>query len=98
MHMLLKSLFWRQLQADMYKANVVTINTQEGGALGVALLAAVGTGVYSNVPEACAAAIKVTETLKPHKSTAKIYDRLYPTYQSLYRSLRGEFEVLGRLV
>jgi sugar (pentulose or hexulose) kinase len=50
------STFWRQLQADMYKARVVRINTQEGGALGVALLAAVGTGEYSSVPEACAAA------------------------------------------
>jgi xylulokinase len=85
------STFWRQLQADMYKAKVVTINTQEGGALGVALLAAVGTGEYATVPEACKAAIRVTETLKPVSRTAQVYDRLYPTYQSLYRSLRGDF-------
>ena len=60
--------FWRQMQADMYNAKVVTINTREGGALGVALLAAVGTGEYSSVPEACKAAIRVTETLKPNKA------------------------------
>jgi xylulokinase len=82
----------------MYKAKVVTINTQEGGALGVALLAAVGTGVYSSVPEACAAAINVTESLNPKKLTARVYDKLYPTYQSLYKSLRGDFEALGRIV
>jgi xylulokinase len=85
------SLFWRQMQADMYNAKLVTINTREGGALGVALLAAVGTGLYKSVPEACAAAIRVTETLKPDKATARIYNAMYPTYQSLYRSLRGEF-------
>ncbi|UCD29542.1 MAG: xylulokinase [Planctomycetota bacterium] len=93
-----QSKFWRQLQADMYKAKVVTINTQEGGALGVALLAAVGTGLYSSVPEACAAAIKVTETLNAHGPTARAYDRLYPTYRSLYQSLRGEFRALGRII
>lgn len=89
------SRFWRQMQADMYKANVVTINTREGGALGVALLAAVGTGEYANVPEACKAAIRVTETLKPKKATASLYDRLYPTYQELYQSLKSPFVALG---
>ncbi len=88
------SKFWRQMQADMYEANVVTINTREGGALGVALLAAVGTGEYASVPEACRAAIRVTETLKPGKA-AGVYDRLYPTYRSLYQSLRPEFVALG---
>ena len=83
------------MQADMYKAKVVTINTREGGALGVALLAAVGTGEYASVPEACGAAIKVTETLRPARKTAAVYDRLYPRYQSLYHSLKGEFCALG---
>jgi xylulokinase len=88
------SAFWRQLQADMYKARVVTINTQQGGALGVALLAAVGTGEYSSVPEACKAAIKVTETLKPRRAVSKQYDQLHDTYRSLYASLREEFQTL----
>jgi xylulokinase len=91
------SRFWRQMQADMYKANVVTINTREGGALGVALLAAVGTGEYASVPEACKAAIRVTETLKPKQAQARIYDGLYPTYQALYRSLREHFVRLGSI-
>lgn len=86
--------FWRQMQADMYKAKVVTINTREGGALGVALLAAVGTGEYKSVPEACSAAIKVVSSLKPQKA-AKAYDGLYPLYRKLYESLRADFPRLG---
>ena len=85
------STFWRQMQADMYKARVVTINTREGGALGVALLAGVGIGEFRNVPEACSAAIKVTEKIDPDKKTARIYDELYPVYQSLYKDLRADF-------
>ena len=88
------SVFWRQMQADMYHAKVVTINTREGGALGVALLAAVGTGLYASVPEACAAAIRVTETCRPDKAAVKTYDKAYPTYRSLYASLCGEFQKL----
>jgi xylulokinase len=83
------------MQADMYNARIVTINTQEGGALGVALLAAVGTGLYSSVPEACSAAIEVKTELRPHRATARIYDRLYPTYRSLYQHLRPDFQALG---
>jgi len=89
--------FWRQMQADMYNARVVTINTQEGGALGVALLAAVGTGVYSSVPEACKAAIKVTTTLKPDRKTARVYNKTYASYQSLYQSLKNEFKTLSAI-
>jgi xylulokinase len=91
------STFWRQMQADMYRAKVVTINTQEGGALGVALLAAVGTGLYATVPEACKAAIRVTSTLRPDRANTRIYDRLYPTYRSLYESLREDFHALGMI-
>lgn len=89
--------FWRQMQADMYNARVVTINTREGAAFGVALLAAVGTGEYSSVPEACEAAIRVTNTVRPTKKALKAYERLYPIYQSMYRSLRGEFRALSGL-
>ncbi len=87
--------FWRQLQADMYNARVVTINTQEGGALGVALLAAVGTGEYASVEQACGAAVRITQTLRPNRGAVRVYDALYPTYRSLYRSLRETFHVLG---
>ena len=89
--------FWRQLQADVYRTNVVTINTREGGALGVALLAAVGIGEYNSVEQACSAAIRVTEKLKPVPRVARVYDKLYPSYRHLYQSLRQDFAQLGRI-
>jgi xylulokinase len=39
-----KSPLWRQIQADIYKANVVTMNIEEGPAAGAAIMAAVGAG------------------------------------------------------
>lgn len=92
-----KSKFWRQLQADIYGKTVATINADEGPAYGVALLAGVGTGVWKNVPEACKAAIKETESLKPDTKLKKRYAKHHLQYQSLYRSLAGEFDALAQL-
>ncbi len=92
-----RSAFWRQLQADMYKANVVTINTSEGAAYGVALLASVATGEFASVPEACAKAIKITETRKPNAKTVKVYDQRYPIFRRLYADLKGNFEQMAAL-
>jgi xylulokinase len=93
-----RSPFWRQLQADIYGQKATQINAQEGPAFGVALLAMVGTKAYSNVPEACEATIKVTETLTPSVDRMKTYDRLYPAYQRLYPALKEEFKRIGEIV
>jgi xylulokinase len=90
-----RSAFWRQLQADMYGAPVVTINVAEGAALGAAILAAVGSGHYGSVPEATGAIIKVKDTSRPNKKAAALYDHLYQKYAALYPALKNDFAVLG---
>ncbi|MEX0745758.1 MAG: xylulokinase [Phycisphaeraceae bacterium] len=87
-----KSPFWRQLQADVYHHRVATINSDEGPAYGVAILAGVGTGVWKNVPEACAAVIRETEALEPDTKRAGCYAKWHEQYQRLYTALKGEFE------
>ena len=56
-----QSKLWRDMQADITGYPHVTINVDEGPALGVALLAGVGTGVYASVEEACRAVIQVKD-------------------------------------
>ncbi len=89
-----RSAFWRQLQADIYGRATATINAQEGPAYGAALLAGVGTGVWSSVPQACKAVIEETERRKPDRGVAKLYEKGHGQYQRLYAALKGEF---GRL-
>ena len=93
-----RSKFWRQLQADIYGVKCVTTNSFEGPAYGVALLAAVGTGAYSSIVEACQATIKVDKTTTPNAKTKRIYDASYPLYQKLYRSLKDDFRSASELV
>ncbi len=90
-----RSEFWRQLQSDMYNAPVVTINVSEGAALGVAILAAVGVGAYSSVPEACKAIIKPKEKHAPSKKAVAFYDEQYAKYARLYPALKDVFAELG---
>ena len=89
---------WRQIQADVMGYNHVTINIDEGPALGVALLAGVGTGIYPSVEQACRSVIKVENTTRANAKTKKVYDKYYPVYQSLYQSLKGDFANVSRIV
>ncbi len=93
-----RSAFWRQLQADIYGVKTATINASEGPAFGVALLAAVGTGAYKNVVEACDATIKVTDSWQPETKTKKVYDAAYPLYAQLYRSLKSDYAAIAKFV
>lgn len=92
-----RSPLWRQIQADVFGRKVVTINTEEGPAFGVALLAAVGAGAYKNVVEACEATIRVTQQTAPNRKAVKYYDRAFPLYQQLYRSLKEDFKRIAAL-
>lgn len=90
-----KSKLWRQMQADMFGCDINTINVSEGPALGVALLAAVGAGIYSSVPEACEATIKVKETMKPIAENVETYKKYFPIYQGVYKALKPQFKAVA---
>ncbi|MFM8727505.1 MAG: xylulokinase [Planctomycetaceae bacterium] len=93
-----RSPFWRQMQADIYGQQVVTINASEGPAYGVALLAAAGTGAYKSVEEACRATISVVTRTKPKAAALKTYNAAFPVYQQLYRSLKSDFAAIQALL
>jgi xylulokinase len=92
-----KSQLWRQIFADVMDQAACTINAEQGPAYGVALLAAVGAGHFSNIEEACKATIQVVGKVQPKKPSVKLYDRLFPLYQGLYRSLQPTFKSLAEL-
>jgi xylulokinase len=93
-----RSELWRQIQADVFGREIVTINSSEGPAYGVALLAGVGTGVWASVEEACGATIRVVTRQKPIKENVATYEAFYPTYRALYGSLKPHFDRVTELV
>jgi xylulokinase len=86
-----RSLFWRQMQADMFGCPVFAVNSPEGPALGAALIAGVGAGVWGSVPEACDAAVQAGGKLLPDLAAADDYRRGYGMYTALYPALKEVF-------
>jgi xylulokinase len=92
-----RSFLWRQIQADIYGKELVTLRTSEGSALGAALLAGVGAKTYSSVEESAREAIQVKERMAPRPDNVKIYDRYYQVYRDLYPTVRELAHTLARL-
>jgi len=92
-----RSQLWRQIQADAFAHDVVTLNAEKGAAFGVALLAATGSGAFKTIQEACAATINVVETTKHNREASAYYNRAFPIYQGLYRSLKEDFKRISEL-
>lgn len=93
-----RNALWKQIQADIYGNDVHTVNSTEGPAFGVALLAQVGTGGFATVPEACDATIRLEEQTSVDAKVKPFYDRGYAIYRQLYRDLRASFATISRLV
>jgi xylulokinase len=87
-----KSDLWKQILADIFDFEIEEINTNQGGALGAAILAAVGSKRYATVAEGCHAMIKVVNRISPICENAEKYKRIYPLYVRLYADLKKWFE------
>lgn len=85
-----RSPLWRQILADVFNAEIVTVNTSEGAAYGAGLLAATGVGVFTSVTEACDATISVTGSTNPG-TNVEAYNQQYPLYRGLYPALKSTF-------
>jgi xylulokinase len=90
-----KSEIWRQIQADIFNFPLSTIAIDEGPALGVALLAGVGTKVYSSVEEACSSVVKVARGASVNEEHAAVYEKGYKVYTGLYPALKETFAAIG---
>jgi xylulokinase len=90
--------FWRQLQADIYGAEIVTVNSKEGPAYGAAILAMVGVGVYGNLKQACSAMIRVISRTQPRKASVARYNEWYGVFKGLYPALKKPYGDIWRVL
>jgi xylulokinase len=88
-----RSPLWRQILADVFGAEIVTVNAEEGAAYGAAILAATGSGAFQSVESACDAIIQITGTTQPGKDQV-VYEKLYPLYRDLYPALKPTFHAV----
>lgn len=85
-----------QILADITHKKVETVHDpQEAGAVGVALIAAVGLGIYPDF-ESLKKVVKVDKTFEPQAENEEIYDFLFQSYKEVYGNLRGLYGKLNK--
>lgn len=92
-----RSPMWRQMLADVFGSEIVTVNVSQGAAYGAALLAGVGAGVFPDVISAAETAVSTANRSQPGADAA-VYADFHPRYQALYPALAPEFKAIARLV
>ena len=79
-----RSRLWLQLKADITGIPVVTPRVTEAAALGAALLAGVGAGLFPSAAEAAGRFLQLTETYTPEPARHAEYTRQYELYRQVY--------------
>jgi xylulokinase len=77
-----------QIKADVYGLPLKISPVREAVALGVALLAGIGTGVYANGSAAAAAVRQEEISLEPRADQAKELEARYQVYRDLFSQLQ----------
>ena len=83
--------------ADLYNCDVKTAASKEGPALGAAILASVGAGIYTSVQEACGAIVRTDKVQSPNAGNVPEYEKYYRLYREIYPALRNSFSRLAQL-
>jgi len=87
---------WMQILADVTQRNVEAVCApQDAGAVGAALIAAVGLGIYPDFGS-LKKVVKIEETFEPQEKNCEIYDSLFHSYQEVYSNLRGFYSKLNK--
>jgi xylulokinase len=79
-----RSKLWLQLKADITGIPVVTPLVTEAAALGAALLAGVGVGLFSSAAEAAERFLRLTDTYVPDPARQAAYSRQFELYRQVY--------------
>ena len=86
-----KSPLWKRIIANVMDMKVDIIESEEGPALGGAMLAAVGCGEYTDVKTIAEKVVKVAGTVEPEPELVRKYEERYQKFREIYPAVRGIF-------
>jgi xylulokinase len=84
-----RSALWRQIQADIYRQQVETVEAEEGAAYGAAILAAVGVKAWPSVDAACEAIVRPARTTHPNSEDSLVMEKAYASYRRIYPAMKS---------
>ncbi len=89
-----KSPLWKRMIANILNLKVDVIESEEGPALGGAMLAAVACGEYESVEAAARRIVRIVDTVEPEPELAARYDARYQQFKEIYPACKPLFEIL----
>lgn len=89
-----KSPLWKKIIANVLNLKVDVIESEEGPAMGGAMLAAVACGEYASVEEIAAKFVKVVDTVEPEPELVAKYEERYAQFKEIYPALKPVFEII----
>ena len=89
-----KSPLWKKMIANILNLKVDVIESEEGPAMGGAMLAAVACGEYGSVEEIAAKVVKIVDTVDPDPELVAKYEARYAQFREIYPACKPLFEKL----
>lgn len=86
-----KSPLWKKIIANVMNMKVDVIESEEGPALGGAMLAAVGCGEYEDVETIAKKLVKVIDTVEPEEELVAKYEERYQKFRKIYPTVKELF-------
>ena len=87
-----KSPLWKRMIANIMNLKVDVIESEEGPAMGGAMLAAVACGEYADVEEAAAKIVKIVDTVEPEAELVAKYEARYQQFRQIYPACKELFD------
>lgn len=89
-----KSPLWKKMIANILNIKVDVIESEEGPALGGAMLAAVACGEYESVEEAAEKIVRIVDTVEPEAELVAKYEAKYRQFKEIYPACKPLFELI----
>lgn len=91
-----KSPLWKKMIANIFNIKVDVIESEEGPAMGGAMLAAVAAGEYSSVEEIAEKFVKVVDTVEPDPELAAKYEARYQQFKEIYPCCKPLYDIITK--
>jgi xylulokinase len=93
-----KSSLWLQIIADITGLGISLPEETEGAPFGSAIVAGLGTGVFSDYDEAVSRMVRIRRGVAtPDPAVSELYRDLFVVYQGLYPNLADTYDKLAQI-
>ena len=86
-----KSPLWCEILANVMDMEIVTLENEQGPAIGGAMLAAVGCGEYADVYDAAEKIVKYGKSYLPDRELTAKYEERYKKFRKIYPTVKDLF-------